>query len=298
MASLHVSPDDTTVEVTPKQTILDATLGAGIPHTHACGGNARCSTCRVIVLDGVEQCGPRNRREMKVAGELDFGPDLRLACQTKLAGDVRVRRLVIDPEDVALTDLRNRGRDNPVGHEQDIAVLFSDIRSFTPLAESLMPYDVIHLLNRHFHEVTAVIEANGGMVCTYMGDGLMALFRDEDEAPIQAVKAGLGMLEAVDARRQYYEELYGKSYEIGIGIHWGQAVVGTLVGTAGVTAIGDAVNLASRIESANKEAGTRMLISDHTREAVGHLVELGRQVDLELKGKTGTHTLHEVTGLA
>jgi adenylate cyclase len=291
-------PDDTTVDDVGEQTILQASLAAGVAHTHVCGGNARCSTCRVIVMEGVEGCLARTSDEQVIADELGFTPEFRLACQTRLRGDVTARRLVLDPEDIVLTDLTEGGNPAPVGHEQDVAVLFSDIRSFTTLSESLLPYDVIHLLNRHFHEMNTAIERHRGVVTAYMGDGLMALFGLDDplSGPLDAVRAGLDMLAAVDEHRPYTEELYGTCYELGVGVHSGPVVVGSL-GGGRVTAIGDNVNLASRIESANKETGTRFLVSETTWQAVARHATAGLRADLALKGKSGTHQLVEITGL-
>ena len=68
------------VEADPAETILQVSLRAGIPHAHACGGNARCSTCRVVILEGLEYCVARNDSEQKLADRLHFTPDIRLAC--------------------------------------------------------------------------------------------------------------------------------------------------------------------------------------------------------------------------
>jgi len=105
------------------------------------------------------------------------------------------------------------------------------------------------------------------------------------------------MLERQDERRADLEALYGQSYEIGVGIHTGQAVVGMLGGEVSVmTAIGDVVNMASRIESATKQVGARLLISDATYQEVADAVQVGKKVSLQLKGKSGDHLLYEILG--
>jgi adenylate cyclase len=301
VATLHILPDDRDVEIRKGQTILQASLKAGVPHTHACGGNARCTTCRVVVVDGVVGCSEPTWRESRVVRKLGFGSSFRLACQTRVDGDVTIRRLVLDPSDVALTDARDRPV--PVGEERDVAVLFCDIRSFTPLAEQLLPYDVIHLLNRFHFDMTQAINQCGGIVTTYMGDGLMALFGARAPDPLrspswQAVSAGLAMLARLDQRKPEVEAIYGTSFDIGIGVHAGPAVVGHLGGDARIlTAIGDVVNVASRIEGANKVVGSRLLVSQEVCADVGDQAVFGRRVELELKGKSGTFSLSEVTGL-
>ena len=82
----------------PTETILEVSLRAGIPHAHACGGIARCSTCRVVIVEGIENCPARNPLEEKLANRLHFMPDIRLACQTSIGGDVELRRLWLSLE--------------------------------------------------------------------------------------------------------------------------------------------------------------------------------------------------------
>lgn len=290
------------VEADLDETILHVSLTSGIPHAHACGGNARCSTCRVLITEGLDHCAPRNEKEQMLAGRLHFSSDVRLACQTTINGDVTLRRLVLDEEDLLLTNQLARGAVvSAVGEEKKLAILFSDIRGFTPFAEALPPYDVVHVLNRYFHQMGQVITRFGGCIDNYAGDGLMALFgmNDPAEAPLQAVRAGLGMLEAVERLRPYLENIHSKSFQIGIGIHYGETVVGEIgaENLKRVTAIGDAVNLASRIESANKQAGTRLLISEVTYNELKDRVSVGRTIRIGLPGKTGEYTLYEVIAL-
>ncbi|MCI0488654.1 MAG: adenylate/guanylate cyclase domain-containing protein [Blastocatellia bacterium] len=303
MPRVYYTPDDKEVEIKSDETILRASLQSAISHAHACGGNARCSTCRVLILDGLEYCVPPNERERALAERLHFSPEMRLACQTTITGNVRLRRLVLDDEDEELTSqLGVQAAPGPVGEEKRLAILFADIRGFTPFAEALPPYDVVHVLNRYFHQVGQAITASGGHIDNYIGDGIMALFGLEDPkgAALQATRAGLDMLEAVARLRPYLKSIYTKSFQIGIGIHYGEVVVGAIgaPGRKRVTAIGDAVNFASRIESANKQAGTALLISDDTYAQVKDRVRVGKTIRVQVPGKTGEHTLYEIIGMA
>src|ERR1041384_6824501 len=97
------------IEAEPNETILQASLRAAIPHAHACGGHARCSTCRVQIVEGLDRCAPRNDKENELATRLHFSPEIRLACQTTVNGDVKLRRLVLDEEDIELTDQKRAG---------------------------------------------------------------------------------------------------------------------------------------------------------------------------------------------
>ena len=303
MPSIFYLPEEREVEAEPDETILTASLRAGVQHAHACGGNARCSTCRVLILDDPDNCAPRNELEQALSERLHFTPDLRLACQTRLTGDVRLRRLALDAADVELIDRMSGGvAPAPVGEEKEIAILFADIRNFTAISEQLPPYDVIYLLNRYFSQMDQAITNWGGYIDNYIGDGIMALFGVDDaaDAAWRAVAAGLEMLATVERLKPYLKSAYGRAFNIGVGVHFGEAVVGGIgVGaTRRVTAIGDAVNFASRIEAANKTLGTRLLISAEAYGAVAGRVRLGRACeDVVIPGKRGAHTLYEITGL-
>lgn len=159
MATVTYILDNKTVEVDPAETILQVSLRAGIPHAHACGGNARCSTCRVLILE-------------------------------------------------------------------------------------------MHAAMKHLEP--------------------------------------------------YLRTIYAKSFRIGVGIHYGDVVVGAIGAQSlkRVTAIGDAVNLASRIEAANKQAGTGLLISEETYHEVKGQVRLGKTIRVTLPGKSGEYVLREVFGLS
>jgi len=306
MATIRILPDDVLIESAPGETLLDASLRGGIAHAHACGGHARCSTCRVEVSDGVENCAPRTAAEQQLAERLGFAPHLRLACQTVAHADLTMRRLILDDEDVALAD--QRGRDAApvvVGEERTLAILFADIREFTAFSEQLPAHDVVHVLNRYFHAMGRDIARFGGCIDNYMGDGFMALFglresgqeTDGDRA-VHAVQAGLAMLDTMDALKPYLETAYGLSFDMRIGIHFGDAVVGS-VGATGrerITAIGDAVNFASRIEGANKAIGSRLLISEALYARVAPQFRIGRTIHVPIHGKSGEYALYEVIG--
>ncbi len=293
-------PDDTIVDVEEGDLILDTSIQSGIPHTHVCGGAARCSTCRVLVVEGLENCGKRNGAEHAIAKRLRLDPSVRLACQTQILGDMTVRRLALDTEDVASIRAQAQGKAEPEfhGQEKHVAILFADLRGFTSLSEKLLPYDVIDLLNRYFRRVGMAIDRNGGAINNYMGDGLMALFgmNDPNWAAERAVRAGLDMIEALETLNPYVQALYRQKLEIGIGIHYGRVAFGEVgaIDNRRPTAIGDAVNLASRIESANKEVGSNLLVSESVYEQVRDKVKVNQCVRVQLKGKSGDYPLYEI----
>jgi class 3 adenylate cyclase/nitrite reductase/ring-hydroxylating ferredoxin subunit len=301
MTTLTCLPEAKSFEARAGETILEATLRAGMPHAHACGGHAKCTTCRIVVLQGLEGCPPRNGSEQVLAARLRFAPEVRLACQTRPAGDVTYRRLVLDEADGEVASQLLRSRSGPCGEYKKVAVLFSDIRGFTTLAQTLTPYDVMFALNRHFFELSEIVEANGGYIDNFFGDALMALFGvDGDErAPLRSVKAAVEMLAANDRMAPAMQAAYGHAFPIGIGVHYGEAVIGTLGASnrERLTAIGDTVNVASRIESANKEAGTRLLISGELYDLVKDDVVMQDYIRVKLPSVQERMSLYEISGI-
>lgn len=101
MPRINYLSDNKEIEAEDGASILEASVKNGIPHYYVCGGNTRCTTCRVSVTKGLENCHPRNEKEQMVADEMHFSPAIRLACQTKISGDIELRRLVLDEDDLA-----------------------------------------------------------------------------------------------------------------------------------------------------------------------------------------------------
>ena len=281
-----------------KYTILENSLDAGIDHVHECGGNARCSTCRVVVLDGLENCLPRNQAERELAEKKMLNDEVRLACQTRVKGDVKLRRLVFDQEDIQ--EAVEQSRNAPPGKEMNLAVLFSDIRSFTSFTEENLPYDVVHMLNKYFNQIGKPIDDNGGFIDKYMGDGIMVLFglaqHRKSDPCMDAILAAKGMLEELKNINQYLLKHFNHEFRIGIGIHYGPVIVGEMGFhlKKNFTALGDTVNLASRIESKTKDAKTEILVSETVYNQVKDQVKTGNKYMTKIKGKSGEYLLYEI----
>lgn len=290
----------TVAEENSELSLLEISLKHGIPHMHACGGNGRCSTCRIIVTEGIENCTPRTETEETLALSRDLPENIRLACQTRVTGPVTLRRLVLDNRDYEAVRTRS---ESSSGREDNLAILFSDIRNFTSFSERNLPYDIIHILNRYFEEMGRVILANGGMLDKYIGDGLMANFglkqNDPESICVRAVNAGLEMLEALKGVNAYAKTHLNHEFQIGIGIHYGNVIVGELGhhSNAAFTLIGDAVNTASRLESMTKKAKAALLISEDVYQYVKQHVRRGRVFQAPLKGKSGRFLMYEILGI-
>lgn len=303
MPNITILPDNKVIEMSNNETILEASLRAGIPHTHACGGNAICSTCRVVILEGYTSVTSRNEPEKVLANSLHFTEDIRLACQTKVCGNITVSRPVLDEIDEELINkiMVSGDATSRIGEVKKVAIVFADIESYTPFAELLPAYDVIHVLDRYFYLIGNVIKENKGRIIDYYGDGILAIFgiNDEENAALDGVKAGCEMFQALEKLNPYLKRMYKRGFNIRIGLHYGSVIIGTIgiEDSRKFTAIGDAVNFASRIETANKLNGTRFLISQDAYDEVKDKIETGRIIEVEVKGKTGAHCLYEVIAM-
>jgi adenylate cyclase len=296
---LYVLPDHRDLTIASGQSMLAATLAQGIAHVHACGGKAECSTCRVQVLEGLEHCSPRNPCEQGLATRLNLPENVRLACQTTVAGgDVRCSRPILDALDVELTVQELENPRQQLGQQQRVAVLFSDVQDYTVFADILPPYDVIHILNRYFGVMSEIVAAHNGYISDFIGDGLMVVFGLEHPATAvtDALAAGQAMLRSVEKLNPYLRHMYNCAFHVRIGLHYGEAVVGH-IGAGSfrkLATIGDTVNVAARIESANKEYGTQFLVSEAVVQAAGPALQVRQAFLTPLKGKKGVFRLYEV----
>jgi adenylate cyclase len=254
--------------------VLEASRLAGIPHASVCGGRGRCSTCRIRVSQGLSTLPPPSAGELKVLQRVGAAANVRLACQLRPTTDVTATRLL--PADAQASD----GYAQPAylaGQERTIAVLFADLRTFTGIAEHKLPYDLVFLLNRYFESVGAAITKAGGIVDKFIGDGVMALFGVDSgpqEGCRQALAAAQAMVEQVDALSRMLAEDLDEPLRIGVGIHCGPAVVGRMGygATTHLTAIGDTVNVASRLQDSTKEYQCQMVISEVVAQQSGLII--------------------------
>jgi len=297
MAHIEFSNEAAFEETDLSLSLLEMSLKRGIPHIHACGGNARCSTCRVILLQGLENVLPRNSAEQLLAEKKGLEPDIRLACQTRVTGDVVCRRLVLDRLDA---DLILSQSSTTSGREANLAILFSDIRDFTPFSSRQLPYDIVHILNRYFAEMGETILRHNGRIDKYLGDGIMALFGLSDPsgriACLQAVRAAQEMLYRIQNVNAYLKDRFQVELRFGVGIHYGTVLVGDMGHPKHTqfTAVGDAVNIASRVESFTKEAKTPFLISETVYRQIHDSVAVRRTFTARLKGMDEEMTLYAV----
>jgi adenylate cyclase len=244
-------------------TILDASRTGGIPHASVCGGRGRCSTCRVHVARGLEHLPAASEAEQRVLARVGAAADVRLACQTRPLRDVSVVPLLLP----SIAPGQALGADVRQGRESEIAVLFADLRGFTRMAENKLPYDVVFFLNRYFEAVGTAITGAGGLTNQFTGDGVMALFGTEDGPAAgcrQALAAARAMVERLAALSAELAGDLPTPMRIGIGIHAGPAVVGQMGWGQSfyLTAVGDTVHVAARLEQATKDYGAELVVSE------------------------------------
>jgi adenylate cyclase len=280
-------PDGRFVDVTPGTSVLEASRIAGIPHASVCGGRGRCSTCRVRVRGELHSIDPPSGNELRVLRRIGARPNVRLACMLRPRSAVEVTPLL---PPLALAADGGRRVDFVQGSEREIAILFADIRGFTALSEGRLPYDVVFVLNRYFAAMGRAVEAAGGRVDKFIGDGVMALFGIE-------TGAHAGCREALTAARLMSDRLgelnlslhaeLDQPLRIGIGIHCGPVIVGEMgYGNASaITAIGDAVNTASRLEALTKDYECELVVSDETVVRAGLDLSRFPRYEIEIRGK-------------
>jgi adenylate cyclase len=282
--------------------LLEASRTMGVPHASVCGGRGRCSTCRVQLGGAdVARLPTPSADEARVLDRLGTPPTVRLACQLRPPpGDYNVMLLL--PPDAQPADAY-RGTGVALGEERTMVIMFVDLRGFTALSEKRLPYDVVFLLNRYFRSVGQAVEQAGGRVDKFIGDGMMALFGLQAPPPLAA-------RQALDAARRIGQALvelnasmateFTTPLRIGIGLHIGPAVVGVLGhGPAtGLTAIGDTVNTASRLESLSKDFGAQLLASQAVFDAAGWGGEPGGAHEVALRGRTQPLAVRAVADVA
>ncbi|HKW38780.1 MAG TPA: adenylate/guanylate cyclase domain-containing protein [Burkholderiales bacterium] len=175
------------------------------------------------------------------------------------------------------------------GKTRQMSILFSDIRGFTTLSETRPPQEIVALLNRYFSRQVAVVFRHGGTLDKFIGDCIMAFWGAPLEDPRHAEHAVAAALEMEQVLLAFKKELGedGRDFDVGIGIHSGSAVVGFIGAEQKLdyTAIGDAVNLASRIEGLTKEAQCRILVSRETADACHNSFAFSSRGFYKVKGR-------------
>jgi adenylate cyclase len=281
--------------------ILEFSRLAGIPHASVCGGRGRCSTCRVRIGRGIDLLEAASPAEQRVLARIGAPDNVRLACQVHpQPGDYDITPLLAAGA-VAQEALAQAAHHH--GQEREIAILFADIRGFTSLAEHRLPYDTVFVLNRYFRAVGEAIEAAGGHVDKFIGDGVMALFGlkgDPAAACRMALDAARRMAVAIDALNESLSGDLEVPLRIGIGLHAGVAIVGELGygASRSLTAIGDSVNTASRLETMTKDFACELVVSDDLAQLAMIDLSTWPAHEISVRGRTTALTVRAIEDAA
>jgi adenylate cyclase len=251
----------------------DVWIGVAIPAV----ASALASFVALIVLSGAER---QNRRFVQEALGRYTSPAL-------------VRELIEHPEHLSLE----------WGEEREMSVYFSDLAGFTTISEHLSAKDLVTLLNEYLTEMTDLVLAHGGVVDKYIGDAVMAFWgaplKDPDHA-LHAVTCAIAMRKRCDELRAGWQKRFGHALHARAGVNSGGSIVGNMGSKHkyNYTVMGDMVNLAARLEGANKPYGTYLMISETTLTAVKDAID-ARELDLvAVKGKNKPVRVYEVLDLA
>ena len=278
--------------------LLEALRDAGIPHASVCGGRARCTTCRVRVEYSARPLPPPAPIEAQALARIHADRGIRLACQLRPSTELRIVPLV--PPGVGPSNLDAR---RMPGRERTMAVMFVDLRESSRLGEQRMPYDVFFILNRFFAEMAEALRETGGYYSTFNGDGLMALYGTEtplDDACRDALRGAVAIAARLERMNAAFAQDLGSPLRAGIGIHAGDAIVGTMgpPATPLLSALGDTVNVAARLEAETKRLQCMLVVSSAcAREAA---VDLSRfpQHTVTVRGRDEPVTFHAIDDIA
>src|SRR5262252_4886929 len=270
-------------------TILEASRWTAIPHASVCGGRGRCSTCRVRIIEGADGLPRPAELESRTLARIGNPVNVRLACQVRPRGDVRVEPLVRG--DAALSGAVRFDAAAVGGAEMEVAALFVDLRESTRLAAGRLPYDTLFIFDRYIQVLTSAVRAHGGHVTSIAGDGVMAMFVDGGGRTAlfvrEAFTAALELWQGIDALNHELAAELRQPLRIGIGLHVGPAVVGTIAaaGLASLQFLGDTGNLAAKFQVETRRLDCTLIASVEAVALVAPRGAGGTAIPLTLAGE-------------
>jgi adenylate cyclase len=277
-----------TIKVAKGLSVLEASLRYNVPHASVCGGRARCSTCRIRVIGDSSTLPAPSQREAFVLARVGAAdPSVRLACQLRPATDLSFFQL-FTPSMASATS--NPAHPQRIGQERYLVSLFVDMRGSTQLAEKRLPFDTVFIVNRFLGAVSQAVIDCGGQPNQFIGDGMLALFglaASPQAACRQAVQAAARIAANVEELNKFLEHDLREPIRFGIGIHGGEVIVGDIGYRNHMvfTALGDAVNVAARLQDMTKGLACEAILSDEVRLAAGLAeVDLPEQ-EVEIRGR-------------
>ena len=278
------------IEAAPGATVLEILRANKIPHASVCGGRGRCSTCRVRVGRGADWLVAPSEQEVQVLERISAPPAVRLACQVRPTVDLEIAPLLPSTA-VAADGFEQAGY--LAGQELEVAFVFIDLRGSTGLSEGRLPYDFVFVLNQFFAAIDAALQDTGGHYAQFNGDGLMAIYGLESglhQGAMEALQGAQEMMKRIDGLNQSLQAELPAPLAIGIGIHSGEAIVGSMGPPDHpiISAIGDNVNIAARLEAKCKEFGVPLIVSEITCQRAGVDFSGYAKETVEVRGRQGS----------
>ena len=277
-----------TVRVPRGLSVLEASLRNNVPHASVCGGRARCSTCRIRIIGDHNDLPEPSPREAFVLGRVGtLDPSIRLACQLRPTCDISFFQLFL-PHTMS-TD-GHESNPTRIGQERYLVNMFVDMRGSTRMAEKRLPFDTVFIVNRFLGAVSQAVLTSGGMPNQFVGDGMLALFglsTSRQEACRQALRAAAMIAANVDELNKFLEHDLREPIRFGIGINGGEVIVGDIGYRDHMvfTALGDAVNVAARLQDMTKILACEVVVSDEVRATAGLSADALPQHDVEIRGR-------------
>ena len=260
---------------------------AGVPHSSTCGGRARCTLCRVRVFSAVPLPAPAEAERRVLARLGADSQTVRLACQLRPTHDLSVWPLV--PPAASAAFLQRRQRD-VMPQERFAAFMFVDMRDSTKLAAAQLPFDSLFTVSRFLSAVCAAVVQAGGLPNQFLGDAVLAIFGlrcEPAEACRQALSAVPLVAANIDELNAALKQQLQTPIRFGIGLHCGRAVMGEIGFRDHVTftAIGDPLNVASRLEQLTKEMACEAIVSEQVFQQAGVSAAGLPQLAARLRGR-------------
>jgi adenylate cyclase len=278
-----------TVRVPKGLSVLEASLRNNVPHASVCGGRARCSTCRIRVIGECDSLPEPSKREAFVLNRVGAGADpaIRLACQLRPEADLSFFQIFLPQITAATLRTSSPAR---IGEERYLVSMFVDMRGSTKLAEKRLPFDTVFIVNRFLGAVSQAVLECGGQPNQFVGDGQLALFglaTNPQTACRQALKAAAQIAVHVDELNQFLSHDLREPIRFGIGIHGGEVIIGDIGYRDHMvfTALGDAVNVAARLQDMTKSLVCEVIFSEEVRNTAGLPPDALPQHDVDIRGR-------------
>jgi len=278
-----------TIRVPKGLSVLEASLRHNVPHASVCGGRARCSTCRIRVIgdySGLPEPSPREAFVLNRVGAAD--PSIRLACQLRPTADLAFFQLFTPSTTSATTYATQLTR---IGQERYLVSLFVDMRGSTRLAEKRLPFDTVFIVNRFLAAVSQAVIQCGGQPNQFVGDGMLALFGLISSAHVacrEALRAVAMIAANIEELNEFLAHDLHEPIRFGIGVHGGEVIIGDIGYRDHMvfTALGDAVNVAARLQELSKGLACEAIVSEEVYARASVDADELPLKEVEIRGRT------------